>query len=164
MPADTDFAARAATAAKERSQQMLDAAQQRSRQLADTAQRYVQDNPVRAVSYTSAALFGLGIIVGRLLAPDRSDPSDMASAAERASSDWTRAAQGQSQQWLDTAREKSQELMNVAQQRSRELMDTTQAFVESNPARAATVAGVALLALAVAIGYMVSGDSDRTEH
>lgn len=163
MPADTEFANRAVSSAKERSQQMLEAAQQRSRQLADSAQRYVHENPVRAVSYTSAALFGLGIIIGRLLAPDRYDTSDMASAAERASSDWSRAAQGQSQQWLDTAREKSHELMNAAQQRSRELMDTTQAFVETNPARAATVAGIALIALAAAIGYMVSGDSDRTE-
>lgn len=163
MPADTDFAARAVSSAKERSQQMLDAAQQRSRQLADSAQRYMQENPVRAVSYTSAALFGLGLIIGRLLAPDRYEPSEMASTAQRASEDWTRSAQDQTQQWLDTAKEKSQQLMNAAQQRSRELVDTTQEFVEEYPVRAATYAGLALLAIAAVVGYMASGKSDNTE-
>jgi hypothetical protein len=92
MPADTDFAARAVSSAKERSQHMLDTAQQRSRQIADSAQRYMQENPVRAVSYTSAALFGLGIIIGRLLAPDRYDAPEIASTARRASQDWTSGA------------------------------------------------------------------------
>lgn len=163
MPADTELASRALSSAKERSQQMLDAAHQRSRQLADSAQRYVQENPVRAVSYTSAALFGLGIIIGRLLAPERHDLSGMTSGAERASQEWTRAAQDQSHQWLDTAREKSQQLMSAAQQRSRELVGTTQDFVESHPAGAATLAGVALLALAALVGYMVSGGGDQSE-
>lgn len=162
MPADTEFASSAVSSAKERSQQLLGAAQQRSRQLADSAQRYVHENPVRAVSYTSAALFGLGIIIGRLLAPDRhEEASDMATGAEQASRDWARAAQDQSHQWLDTAKEKSQQLMSAAQHRSRELVDTTQHFVEENPARAATYAGLALLALAAIVGYMASGDSDN---
>jgi ElaB/YqjD/DUF883 family membrane-anchored ribosome-binding protein len=163
MPADTDFAARAVASAKERSQQMLDTAQQRSRQLADSAQRYMQENPVRAVSYTSAALFGLGIIIGRLLAPDRYEASQVASGAQRATQDWASTAQDQTQQWLDTAKEKSQQLMSAAQQRSRELVDTTQEFVGENPVRAATYAGLALLALAAVVGYMASGDSDDTE-
>ncbi|HWI15218.1 MAG TPA: hypothetical protein VNT02_13235 [Burkholderiales bacterium] len=163
MPADTDFAARAVASAKERSQQILDAAQERSRQIADSAQRYMQENPVRAVSYTSAALFGLGIIIGRLLAPDRNEPADLASHAERASQEWTRNAQKQTQQWLDAAKEKSQDLMSTAQQRSRELMNTTQELIEENPARAATIAGIALLALAAAVAYMASGNSDKSE-
>lgn len=166
MPVDTsttDFAARAVSSAKERSQQILDAAQQRSRQLADSAQRYMQENPVRAVSYTSAALFGLGIIIGRLLAPERTEPSEMAASAGRASQEWTRVAQNQGQQWLDTAKEKSQQLMSAAQQRSRELVDTTQEFVQENPVRAATYAGIALLALAAIIGYMASGSGDNME-
>jgi ElaB/YqjD/DUF883 family membrane-anchored ribosome-binding protein len=165
MPADTDFAARAVSSAKERSQHMLDTAQQRSRQIADSAQRYMQENPVRAVSYTSAALFGLGIIIGRLLAPDRYDAPEIASTARRASQDWTSGAQDQTQQWLDTAKEKSQQLMSAAQQRSRELVDTTQEFVEEYPVRAATYAGLALLAIAGVVAYMASGSSssDDTE-
>ena len=165
MPVDTttssstEFAARAVSTAKEKSQQMLDAAQQRSRQLADSAQRYMQEYPVRAVSYTSAALFGLGIIIGRLLAPERDDTSDV----RQASDEWTRAAQNHGQQWLDTAKEKSQQLMSAAQQRSRELVDTTQEFVQEEPWRAATYAGLALLVLAAAVGYFASGQSDNTE-
>ncbi len=161
MSENTDFASRAASTAKERSQQMLEAAQQRSREIAGNAQRYVQENPFRAISYTSAALFGLGIIIGRLLAPDRYAASDLASAADRGTQDMTRAAQERSQEWIDTAKEKSQQLLAAAQQRSRDLIDTTQEYVEEYPARAATYAGLALLAVAALVGYMASGESDR---
>jgi ElaB/YqjD/DUF883 family membrane-anchored ribosome-binding protein len=75
----------------------------------------------------------------------------------------TQAAQQRSQEWLDTARAKSQQLLNAAQQRSRELVDSTQEFVEENPVRAATYAGLALLAIAAVVGYMASGSSDNTE-
>lgn len=163
MPVDTELASSAMSSAKERSQQMLDAAQQRSREIADRAQRYMHENPVRAVSYTSAALFGLGIIIGRLLAPDRFDTSGMASGAERASEEWTRSAQDQGRQWLDTAKEKSHHLMSAAQQRSRQLVDTTQEFVAEDPLRAATYAGLALLAVAALVGYMASGERDDSE-
>ena len=82
--------------------------------------------------------------------------------AQRASEDWKRTAQDQSQQWLDTAKEKSSQLMSAAQQRSRELVDTTQEFLEENPVRAATYAGIALLALALPGFAGIPGS--RTDH
>jgi ElaB/YqjD/DUF883 family membrane-anchored ribosome-binding protein len=68
MPETTDFASRAASAAKETSQQTLGAARRQTRQLAESTQRYIRENPLGAVSYASAAVFGLGILVGRALA------------------------------------------------------------------------------------------------
>lgn len=161
MPA-TEFSSRSLTAAKETSQQVLDAARERSRQMAGTAQRYIEENPVRAVSYTSALVFGLGLIVGRLLAPTRYDLEHAASAAKDLSREWHGTGARQSQQWLDTAKDKSQELLGTAQDRSRELLESAQTYVQEHPARTASYAA-ALLGLGVLFTLLLSsGKSSDT--
>jgi ElaB/YqjD/DUF883 family membrane-anchored ribosome-binding protein len=164
MPADTDFASRTINTAKEHSQHMMDTAQQRTREIADSTQRYVHENPWLAMSYTSAALFGLGIIIGRLLAPERHEGSDLAAAAARATEQFTRGAQQHSQEWLDAAREKSHQFASSAQQRSRELIDSTQEYVHDHPVQAAAYTGLALVALAALVGYMASSHRDDRQH
>ena len=156
MPATAELGARAIETARERSQQLYDAARERSRDLADNAQRYVSENPLRAVTYTSAALFGLGIIVGRLLAPDRHPADDMAAGAAMASSALA-SAQSRAQDLFDTAKDASQSLLSTARQRSREVMDATSEFVEDHPGRAATYAALVLLAIAGITAYAASG-------
>lgn len=120
----TEFSSRAISGAREKSQQALDAARERSRRMAGTAQRYIEENPVRAVSYTSALVFGVGLILGRLLAPSRYD-ADSAAAGELAQ-DWHGTVASRSQQWLDAAKSGSQEVAGTAQQRSREFLDAAQ--------------------------------------
>lgn len=156
MTANTEFGTSAMETARERSQQLLGAAQQRSRELADSAQRYVHENPVRAVTYTSAALFGLGIIIGRLLAPDRHPMDDVAARAAQASS----SAQTRAQEMYEAARDTTQAVMGTAQKRSRELFAATQDYVEEHPGQAATVAALALLAVAALASYTKSGEQD----
>jgi len=181
MPA-TESSSRTLSAAKETSQQVLDAARERSRQMAGSAQRYIEENPVRAVSYTSALVFGLGLIVGRLLAPSRHDADSAASAAKDLAQEWQGTAAARSQQWLDTARGKSQELLGTAQERSRELLDSAQErsrellgsaqqrsrellgsaqeYVQEHPARSASYA-VALLGLGLLLSMLLSSDQEQ---
>lgn len=176
----TEFSSRAISGAREKSQQALDAARERSRRMAGTAQRYIEENPVRAVSYTSALVFGVGLILGRLLAPSRYD-ADSAAAGELAQ-DWHGTVASRSQQWLDaaksgsqevagtaqqrsrellgTAEQRSRELLDTAQQRSRELLGSAQAYVQEHPARSASYA-VALLGLGLLLSMMLSSGRDQ---
>jgi ElaB/YqjD/DUF883 family membrane-anchored ribosome-binding protein len=151
MPAETDFTTRAISTAKQKSQQLLDAAQERSRQVVDSAQHYLQENPVRAASYSSALALGLGILIGRLLAPH---PFDMASATAFARGRLRAlpsTARETSEELLTAAKESSQQLADTAYARSREILESTRQYVEENPRRAASYAAGALVGLTAII-------------
>ena len=155
MQETTDLASRAASAAKETSQQALGAAQQQTRQLAESAQRYIRENPLTAVSYSAAAVFGLGVLVGRLLAPSGYDAASIASAARESLPRWRDAVRDTSQEWGEVTGGKAQELLATAQERSREILDTTQEYAAQHPLRIASTLA-ALLGLALAVGLFSS--------
>jgi ElaB/YqjD/DUF883 family membrane-anchored ribosome-binding protein len=157
MPEITELASRAASAAKKTSQQALGAAQQQTRQLAESAQRYIRENPLTAVSYSAAAVFGLGVLIGRLLAPSGYDAASVASAARESLPRWRDAVRDNSQEWREATREKAQELLGTAQERSREILDATQEYAAEHPLRTASSVAIALLGLALAMGLFSSG-------
>lgn len=154
MPLESDFTARAASTAKEKSLQLIGAAQDRSRQLVNSAQHYIEENPLRAVSYSSAAVLGLGILIGRLLAPERYDMSSMARDAGSRVQDLPDALRGASQDLLAAAKQKSHELIDTAQSRSREILEYTRDYAQENPWRAASYAVVAIAGLALIAGLI----------
>ena len=161
MPAETDFTSRALSSAKQKSQQLLDAAQDRSRQMVDSAQHYVRENPVRAASYSSAVVLGLGILIGRLLAPHPFDAASAAAFARGRLRALPGTARETSEELLAAAKETSQQLADTTYARSRELLKSTRQYVEENPRRAASYAAGALFGVA-AIIVLLSAFGERS--
>jgi len=164
MPLESDFTSRAAATAKQKSLRLIGAAQDRSRQFVNSAHHYIEENPVRAVSYSSAAVLGLGILIGRLLAPQRPDVSSMAAEAGSRLQDLPDALRGASQELLAAAKQKSHDLIDTAQERSREILEYTRDYAQENPWRTASYAVVAIAGLALIAGLIATAKPRYDSH
>jgi ElaB/YqjD/DUF883 family membrane-anchored ribosome-binding protein len=149
MRAATDLIFRVTVPARQASQRVLGAARQRCLQAVHCARYYVERNPVRTTSYSSVAALGMGVLIGRLLAPH---PFDAASAAA--------FARGRRRAPRDAAKETSEELRVAAQDTAQragavrvpERVEATREYGSENPWRTASCATGMLLGAAAILG------------